>query len=131
MRAMFENINKFRPDTDTTDERNRRRSERVVLRIPVHLSAVMPGGKRISIEAYSLVVNAHGGLLDVGMEMVKGQQIRLNNSKTDIVTTGKVLRVEGSEDGRFSVAFEFEVPAPHFWPVSFPPRDWSLVASEV
>jgi hypothetical protein len=114
--------------TDVTDERNRRRSERVVLRVSLHLSALMPGGKRIGIEVYSLVVNAHGGLLDVGLEMANGQQIRLSNSKTDIVTSGRVLRVEGSEDGRFSVAFEFESPAPHFWPVSFPPRDWSLVA---
>jgi hypothetical protein len=115
--------------TDRIDERNRRRSERVVLRIPVHLSAIVPGGKRISIEAHTLVVNAHGGLLEVGMEMVKGQQIRLSNSKTDIITTGRVLRVEGSEEGRSSVAFEFESPAPHFWPVSFPPRDWFLVES--
>jgi hypothetical protein len=130
---MFQDVSKSRPDTTTnvTDERNRRRSERVVLRVPVHLSAVMPGGKRISIEAHTLVVNAHGGLLDIGIEMVRGQQIRLSNSKTDIVATGKVLRVEGSEEGRFSVAFEFECPAPHFWPVSFPPRDWSLVATEV
>ena len=129
---MLEGISRSHPDTNTnvTDERNRRRSERVVLRIPVHLSAVMSGGKRISIEAHTLVVNAHGGLLDVGMEIVKGQQIRLSNLKTELVTTGRVLRVEGSEDGRFSVAFEFECPAPHFWPVSFPPRDWSLVASE-
>jgi hypothetical protein len=77
------------------------------------------------------VVNAHGGLLDVGMEMAKGPQIRLSSSKTELVTTGRVLRVEGSQDRRFSVAFEFESPTPHFWPVSFPPRDWSLVASEV
>lgn len=90
----------------------------------------MPEGKRISIEVHSQVGNAHGGLLDVGMEMVKGQQIRLSNSKTDIVASGKVLRVEGSEDGRFSVAFEFESPAPHFWPVNFPPCDWSLAPSE-
>jgi hypothetical protein len=41
------------------------------------------------------------------------------------------LRVEGSEEGRFSVAFEFESPAPHFWPVSFPPADWSSVESVV
>jgi hypothetical protein len=129
---MFQDLSNSSSDTTTrvTDERNRRRSERVVLRVPVHLSAVMPGGKRISIEAHTLVVNAHGGLLDIGTEMVKGQQIRLSNSKTDIVATGKVLRVEGSEEGRFSVAFEFECPAPHFWPVSFPPRDWSLVTSE-
>ena len=110
---------------------NRRRSERVALRIPVHLSAVVPGGKRISIEARTFVVNAHGGLLHVGMELVKGQHIRHSNSKTEPITTGIVLRAEGSEDGRFSVAFEFESPAPHFWPVSFPPQDWSLVASEV
>jgi hypothetical protein len=123
--------NKSSPTTaSAVDERNRRRSERVVLCVPVHLSALMPGGKRISIEVHSQVVNAHGGLLDVGMEMVKGQQIRLSNSKTDIVASGKVLRVEGSEDGRFSVAFEFESPAPHFWPVNFPPRDWSLVVSD-
>ncbi len=130
---MFQDLSKSRPDTTTnvTDERNRRRSERVALRVPVHLSALMPGGKRISIEAHTLVVNAHGCLLDIGLEMVKGQQIRLSNSKTDIVASGRVLRVEGSKDGRFSVAFEFESPAPHFWPVSFPPRDWSLVATEV
>lgn len=130
---MLEDIGKLSTDrtTNVADERNRRRSERVVLRVPVHLSALMPGGKRISIEAHTLVVNAHGGMLDVGLEMVKGQQIRLSNWNTDIVTAGRVLRVEGSEDGRFSVAFEFEAPAPHFWPVSFPPRDWSLVASEV
>jgi PilZ domain-containing protein len=113
------------------DSSNRRRSERVVLRIPVHLAAVLPGGKRISIEARTFVVNAHGGLLHVGMELAEGQQIRLSNSETEFIASGRVLRLEGSEDGRFSVAFEFESPAPHFWPVSFPPRDWSLVASEV
>jgi hypothetical protein len=91
----------------------------------------MPDGKRINIEAQSLVVNAHGGLLDVGMEMVAGQQIRLSNSKTEIITTGRVVRVEASQMGRFSVAFEFESPAPHFWPVSFPPADWPRVEAAV
>ena len=109
----------------TMEERNRRRSERVVLRIPVQLSAKMPDGKRISIEARTLVVNAHGGLLDVGMEMLAGQPLLLSNSKTERVATGRVVRVQRSEEGRFSVAFEFEFPAPNFWPVSFPPPDWS------
>jgi hypothetical protein len=120
-----------RDKTEVVDERNKRRSERVVLRIPVHLSAVMPGGKRISIEAQTLLVNAHGGLLDIGIEMITGQQIRLSNWSTEIVATAKVLRVEGSEEGRFSVAFEFESPTPHFWPLTSPPRDWSVVPSKV
>jgi hypothetical protein len=109
--------------SNITQERSRRRSERVVLRVPVLLSAAMPDGKRISVSAQTLVVNAHGGLLDVGMEMLRGQQIRLRNLKTELGTTGRVLRVEGSEEGHFSVAFEFDYPSPHFWPVSFPPTD--------
>ncbi len=128
---MPEEISKSSPDrtANSTTEKIRRRSERVVLRIPLQLSAKMPDGKRISIQAHTLVVNAHGGLLDVGMEMIRGQQVILSNSRTERVASGKVLRVEGSEAGRFSLAFEFEFPAPSFWPVNFPPLDWSALGS--
>jgi hypothetical protein len=124
---MPEDLNKSAPAATPsfTEERNRRRSERVVLRVPIRLSAMMPDGKRVSIETRTLVVNAHGGLLDVGMEMIAGQQIRLKRPKMENATTGRVLRVEGSEEGRFLVAFEFETPSPNFWPVGFPPADWS------
>ncbi len=120
-------INKSRSDktASTIEERNLRRSERVVLRVPVELSALLPHGERINIQAQTLVVNAHGGLLDVGIEMARGQRFRLSNLKTEIVASGRVLRVEESAQARFSVAFEFESPAPHFWPISFPPTDWS------
>jgi hypothetical protein len=113
--------------TNTVEARGRRRSERVVLRVPLSLSAVMPDGRRITVQAQSLVVNAHGGLLDVGMEMIQGQKIYLGNVRAELFVTGKVLRVEGAEEGHFSVAFAFESPCPNFWPVSFPPTDWALV----
>jgi hypothetical protein len=112
---------------NTMEEKSRRRSERVVLRVPLQLSAKMPDGRRICIEAQTLVVNAHGGLLDVGMEIFAGQRVILSNMKREEVVTGKILRVERVEEGRFSVAFEFEFPSPSFWPVSFPPPDWSCV----
>jgi hypothetical protein len=130
---MPEDVTKSSSDrtANTMEERNRRRSERVVLRVSIALSAMMPDGKRINIVAHTLVVNAHGGLLDVGMEMVRGQRIRLSNLKTEIVASGRVVRVEASEQGRFSVAFEFESPAPHFWPISFPPADWSSIGAAV
>jgi hypothetical protein len=114
-----------------TDERGRRRSERVVLRVTLQLAAKMPDGKRINIEAHSLVVNAHGGLLEVGMELFRGQHIILNNARTEKAATGTVLRVEGLKEGRFSIAFEFEYPAPSFWPVVFPPADWASSAEAV
>ena len=129
---MPKKISKSSPDrtANATTEKSRRRSGRVLLRVPLQLSAKLPDGKRISIEAHTLVVNAHGGLLDVGMEMPRGQQVILSNTRTDKVASGKVLRVEGSEAGRFSVAFEFEFPAPSFWPVNFPPPDWAVVGVE-
>ena len=130
---MAENITKSGTNKTTSamQERNQRRSERVVLRVPLQLSAKMPDGRRISIEVHSLVVNAHGGLLDVGMEMLSGQQVILSNPRSEKVASGKIVRVEASEEGRFSVAFAFEFPAPSFWPVSFPPADWSVVAEAV
>jgi hypothetical protein len=115
----------------TMEGRNRRRSERVVLRVPLQLSARMPDGKRISIAVYSLVVNAHGGLLDVGTDMLRGQQVILSNPRNEQVASGKIVRAEGSGEGRFEVAFEFEFAAPSFWPVSFPPADWSLAEAAV
>jgi len=119
-------ITKSRSDgnASTTEERNRRGSERVVLRVPVELTAMMPHGARINIQARTPVANAHGGLLDEGIELVRGQRIRLNNLKTEIVASGRILREEASEQGRFSVAFEFASPAPHFRPITCPPTDW-------
>jgi hypothetical protein len=61
--------------------------------------------------------------------MARGQQIQLRNLGTEVVTAGKVVRVESSADRRFSIAFEFASPSPYFWPVSFPPSDWSAVES--
>jgi hypothetical protein len=84
---------------------------------------MMPDGSRVCVEAQSLVVNALGGLLDVGMEMLAGQRLLLSKFKTGGVMTGTVLRVQASEEGHFSVAFEFEFPSSNFWPVTFAPAD--------
>jgi hypothetical protein len=106
-------------------QKSRRRSERVALRIPLKMSARLSTGRRICIEVKTLVVNAHGGLLDIGMELEPGQRIMLNNCRSPELVTATVLRVENAELGRFSVAFEFEFPVSTFWPVTFPPADLS------
>ena len=105
--------------------RERRRSERVVLQIPVVVSAKLADGELVHYEPNTVAVNAHGGLLDVGIEIQAGQTFVLSHPKTKTAEPCKVVRVDKLENGRFAVAFEFDVPAPHFWPVVFPPRDWS------
>lgn len=107
---------------DTTFERGKRRSERVALKIPLKLTARLPDGQRICIEVQTQVVNAHGGLLDMGIELEPDQRIMLNNNRSPELVTATILRIEKSELGRFLAAFEFEYPVAQFWPVSFPPN---------
>jgi hypothetical protein len=86
---------------------------------------MMPGENRMNVEAFTVAVNAHGGLLEARLKLAPFQKIRLSNLKTEVVAVCKVVRVEASQGGRFSIAFEFESPSPRIWPISFPPKDWT------
>jgi hypothetical protein len=103
---------------------NRRRSERVMLQVPVAVQVKTRDGKELREETQTVVVNAHGGLLKLRMGVKAGQPILLINEKSKVQQGCRVVRVETSEAGLSAVAFEFDQPAPHFWPIVFPPADW-------
>src|SRR6516165_4275750 len=102
---------------------NRRRSERVVLRMSVLLVAENEDRKQIEESAETQIVNAHGGLLRMRQHLHVGQSFLLHNLQTSKDMSCRVVRTE--EDGLdfFKVAFEFDRPAANFWPVVFPPAD--------
>ena len=104
---------------------NRRRSERVVLRMSVLLVAENEDRKQIEESAETQIVNAHGGLLRMRQHLHVGQSFLLHNLQTSKDMSCRVVRTE--EDGLdfFKVAFEFDRPAANFWPVVFPPADWA------
>ncbi|MDP9340080.1 MAG: hypothetical protein M3P45_14555 [Acidobacteriota bacterium] len=104
---------------------HKRRSERVFLTMRLALSARAPDGRATSQEAQSQVVNAHGGLLVTQMDIVAGQEFVLTNPKTGMAKRCRVVRAERLETTGLSVAFQFDEPAPKFWPVDFPPPDWA------
>ena len=56
---------------------NRRRSERVMLQIPVVVQAKTRDGKDVRENTQTVVVNAHGGLLKLKMEVKTGQPASL------------------------------------------------------
>ena len=103
---------------------NRRRSERVMLQVRVMVQTNGRDGKKIEEETQTSVVNAHGGLLKLQMTVQVGQPILLINVRSKMQQSCKVVRVETSLGGQSAVAFEFDQPAPHFWPITFPPEDW-------
>lgn len=105
---------------------DRRRSERVLLHVPVVVRTETMEGKRVQEETQTLVVNAHGGLLKLKMEVVPGQPMLLVNPKNGKEQKCRVVRVDNPPGGALAVAFEFETPAPNFWPIVFPPADWGV-----
>ena len=80
-------------------------------------------------EALTQVVNAHGGLLKMKMEVHVGQPMLLLNPKNKVEQKCRVVRVDDTAPEYFSVAFEFDAPNPKFWPVVFPPTDWKAPAA--
>lgn len=107
-----------------SDPRDRRRSERVILQIPVTVLAETPERAQVQEDTHTLVVNAHGGLVKLKMELLSGQPIILVNPQTRAEESGHVVRIDQPSPDYFAVAFEFERPSPKFWPVTFPPKDW-------
>jgi len=109
---------------------NRRRSERVLLQIRVVVETTCEEGKHVRLDAFTLVVNAHGGLLEMALKVPKGHKLLLTNPALGAQELGHVVATRSSQDGYFTVAFEFDSPSPQFWPIAFPPADWTLVPTE-
>jgi hypothetical protein len=103
---------------------NRRRSERVMLRMTVVVLAEDEERKRIHEETQTQVVNAHGGLMLMRGKLHVGQSFILRNPRNGMESACRAVRAE--EHGRefYQIAFEFAEPYPNFWPIVFPPVDW-------
>jgi hypothetical protein len=110
----------------SSEPTNRRRSERVMLQIPVTVLTESPDRVPMEEETRTLVVNAHGGLMKLKTEVLVGQPMILLNPQTGIEQSCRVVRIEQPSPDYFAVAFEFDRPSPKFWPVVFPPADWEL-----
>jgi hypothetical protein len=109
---------------ETIEIKNKRRSERVILRVAVEVSVEFYDGKAISEATVTQVVNAHGGLLSLRMEVESQQRFLLKNLRTGKVRECSVVRTEKASNSEQLVAFQFTIPSPDFWPIVFPPKDW-------
>jgi hypothetical protein len=107
-------------------QENRRRSERVMLRMGVLVVAEDEERKQIQVEAETQVVNAHGGLLKMKQRLRVGQSFLLHNPRSRQEMSCRVSRIEDEEMAFCRVAFEFDRPGPYFWPIVFPPADWAF-----
>jgi PilZ domain-containing protein len=104
---------------------NRRRSQRVLMKIPVRVGLHAADAALSEEETYTLAVSAHGALIAVSTPLYRGQRLTLSNPQTKDSLECVVAHIDRFPDEQVKVGVEFLLPNPHFWHVAFPPKDWS------
>lgn len=103
---------------------DRRRSQRVLLRIPIAVIASGANKQMVREQTNTLVVNAYGALIHLNLAVRVGQVIILQNPETSEEQPCRVIRIDPAPAGKGQVGIEFLKPPPNFWRVAFPPEDW-------
>jgi PilZ domain len=102
---------------------NRRRSQRVLMKIPVRVSGQNALGPPFEEEVQTLAVSAHGALIPISTQVSKGQRLTLMNVQTKAALECVVAHIRKGDP--VQVGVEFMLPNPTFWHVAFPPKDWT------
>ena len=102
------------------DDQKERRSERISLRIPVHIEYFPSDCGRLSSDSVTIKVSAHGALLRLPWGVPVGRELLLENPTSRKSQTATVVFVEYVGDHEFDVGVEFTQPNPEFWSVAFP-----------
>ncbi len=101
-----------------------RRSERIILDVPILIRGEAADKKIFQEETFTLIVNAHGAQLMLETKVTLGQRLVVLNPNNWDEREGKVAFVGPPYAGLARVGIEFTRPAPEFWSVSSPPSDW-------
>ncbi len=109
----------------STPYMNQRRSQRIVLAVPLEVSGIRPNGKRFTENSRTLVISAHGGLILLSEAVNKEQILTIRNLRTSEDQRCLVVDISQGQDGMNEVGVEFVDGSARFWRVSFPPVDWT------
>ena len=113
----------------TGPDANRRRSQRVILSVPITVTGDAGQGT-FSEKTQTLVINAHGALITLAAKLSQGQLIKIQSNSHPEKQTCRVVYVGPAQDGKTQLGLEFTEPAPHFWHIAFPPEGWTPPAPE-
>jgi len=104
---------------------NRRRSQRVLMNLPIRVSGQRGAGLAFEEETHTRAISAHGALILVSTEVHRGQRLTLSNVQTKAALECVVAHIDRKQSAQPQVGVEFALPNPTFWHVVFPPKDWT------
>jgi PilZ domain len=100
--------------------KERRRTVRVMLSVPLRVTGRTEIGERFSIRAMSHTVSRHGASIELELEVVLGEVLQLENEVTREKVEGKVVSIRRTREGKKFVAVEFILADANFWHMAFP-----------
>jgi hypothetical protein len=119
------NMFMVKKDEALRQSRNRRRSQRLLLRVPVIAYRSQKLGLPFSEGTHTLVVNAHGALINLRSKVAVQEKVFLKHAISGKELECRVVFSRGnSMIGPAEVGLEFRQPTPNFWNIAFPPNDW-------
>ena len=100
--------------------RERRRTLRVALALPVIVHGQNELGEKFCVRAMTYSVNQQGALLALEEPVVPGQSLLIVNENTNRSAETRVAHVRRDREGKRMVGLEFVNPDGNFWKMTFP-----------
>jgi PilZ domain len=100
--------------------RERRRTLRVSLALPIIVHGLNGDGEKFCIRAMTQSINKQGALLAMDENVVPGQSLLIVNENTSRSADVRVACVRRDRDGKHYVGLEFVNPETNFWMMTFP-----------
>lgn len=102
----------------------RRRGERVLLRVPIKVYATAQDGGHLNESTETAVVSRYGALIHTSKPLKMGTTLELRNNFSEETEKFRVVWVsEKPKDGKYDAGVEILTPRDDFWGVRFPPKE--------
>ncbi|HKO03132.1 MAG TPA: PilZ domain-containing protein [Candidatus Acidoferrales bacterium] len=103
--------------------RERRRGERVLIRVAIQINGTGKDGKPVHDSAEAVVVNRNGALLRVPNPLKSGSTLEVFQAQDKEVSLAfRVIWCSGRpREGRYDVGVELIKPSEELWGIRFPP----------
>jgi hypothetical protein len=105
----------------------RRRSQRVVIRVPLTLIHVTAVGGKDTVRATTVSVNDHGAMILCPRSIPALTIVEIQNDRTQEKQKCRITRAPIESAEGYLIPLEFSSAAPDYWRISFPPTNWKPV----
>ena len=102
----------------------RKRSQHVAMQIKVRVSGYDSTGDQFTENTHTVDISALGGSVILSTPLEKEQRLVVSNLQTKVTVECLVVNTELRDSG-WQVDFAFVEANQPYWPVVFPPADWS------